>query len=925
MLTKEYTDKGILFKSSFNGEVLGFSQWTETDDSIYHQPLSVMADNGFASVTDEGCLVPYGNIYQLSDMERLILGVPPIYDKAISLKSEGMLNTTSLCYHITFLDHAPDGSIIPFDRKANILNADGNDYLLDEKQYELICAVEKFNSAEPEKKTPNFNFLAFAEIKTLAEEAGVYLDSYLGNENVLAPDKIKIEIVRNDEGFILQPSIETEDNEKFQNTFHKLRKVVDVYPVQRDSGERVRVVVKPEQKEGLEEIKKHGGRQITAKEMQKFVGQPTEFFDPEVFDLSELYSDRVIEIGVYKPKFYPFVCPYKSCWIAGATVETPANGTTQVAIKTPEELQHLIDAIKTAEEKSTFNVSFDGTMIDIGDARHLAKIARKQLLQPDEPIEEKGVKREKEVLIIEENADELGYAVESDGIRKTSRYSLYCNSFLRTQYQLKGYQEEGVAWLQHLYMNKVSGCLIADDMGLGKTLQILYFIDWHSRTHPEHKPYLIVAPVSLLENWESEYCRFFSSPRLNVRRLSSFDVPRQYSKATVDAMQKMDIILTNYESLRNAQLNFCAVQFDIVALDEAQRIKTPGTMVTNAAKALKSNFRIAMTGTPVENTLVDLWCIMDFCVPGLLGNAKAFAAMYQSPLKNSDKDIHAMGEEIHRRLGTFFMRRMKSEVAKDLPIKHEIKQRTEMPKQQEHTYRQEQNDYIAGLQPNILLTIMALREISDHPYLHDKTLQIRNEQEVIDASARLLATMEILADIRSKGEKVIIFAERKETQAMLQRVCRRSFGITPRIINGDTPSVGSQRTINRLSRQQTIDEFQSTEGFNIIIMSPIAAGMGLNVTAANHVIHYSRHWNPAKEQQATDRAYRIGQEKDVYVYYPMAVSKDFKAFDETLDELLSRKTKLATSTIFPTERVEVKQEEIAQMLFGKSRPALKRT
>lgn len=916
MLTKEYTDEGVLFQSSFNGEILRFSQWPDTDDSIYHQPLSVMADNGFATVTDAGCLVPYGNIYQLSDMERLILGVPPIYDKAISLKAEGMLNTPSLCYRVTFLDHAPDGNIIPFDRKANILSFDGNDYLLGEKPYELICAVEKYNSTEPEKRTANFNFLAFAEIKTLAEKADICLDSYLDNENVLAPDKIKIEIGRNDEGFILQPAIETADNDKFQSTFHKLRKTVDVYPVQRESGERVRVVVKPEQKEGLEEIKKHGGQRMTAKEMQRFVSQPTAFFDPETFDLSELYSDRVIEIGVYKPKFYPFVCPYKSCWIAGATVETPANGTTQVAIKNVEELQHLIDAIKTAEEEKAVNVSFDGTLIDLGDARHLAKIARKQLLQPDEPIEEKEVKPEKEVLIIEENAEELGYTVESNGIRKTNRYVLYCNTSLRNEYQLKGYQEEGVAWLQHLFMNKRSGCLIADDMGLGKTLQILYFIDWHSRTYPSHKPYLIVAPVSLLENWESEYDRFFSRPRLNIRRLSSTDVPRLFSKATVDRMQEMDIILTSYESLRNAQLNFCAVQFDIVALDEAQRIKTPGTMVTNAAKALKSNFRIAMTGTPVENTLVDLWCIMDFCVPGLLGNAKAFAAMYQNPLKNNDKDIHAMGDEIHKRLGVFFLRRMKNEVAKDLPVKHEVKRRTEMPQQQERYYKQEQNDYIAGVQPNILLTIMALREISDHPYLHDQTISIRSEQEIVEASARLMATVEILKDIRSKDEKVIIFAERKDTQAMLQRICRINFGVRPRIINGDTPSVGSQRTMNRLSRQQTIDEFQSAEGFNIIIMSPIAAGMGLNVTAVNHVIHYSRHWNPAKEQQATDRAYRIGQEKDVYVYYPMAVSKDFKAFDETLDELLSRKTKLATSTIFPTERVEVKQEEIAQMLFG---------
>lgn len=168
-------------------------------------------------------------------------------------------------------------------------------------------------------------------------------------------------------------------------------------------------------------------------------------------------------------------------------------------------------------------------------------------------------------------------------------------------------------------------------MGLGKTLQILYFIDWHSRMNPNHKPYLIVAPISLLENWENEYNRFFMAPRMEITRLSSKEVPRHFDKDIIHKMQRMDIILTNYESLRNSQLNFCAVEFDIVAVDEAQKIKSPGTLVTNAAKAIKSNFKIAMTGTPVENTLLDLWCIMDFCVPGLLGNAKSFAAKYQNP------------------------------------------------------------------------------------------------------------------------------------------------------------------------------------------------------------------------------------------------------------------------------------------------------
>ena len=226
------------------------------------------------------------------------------------------------------------------------------------------------------------------------------------------------------------------------------------------------------------------------------------------------------------------------------------------------------------------------------------------------------------------------------------------------------------------------------------------------------------------------------------------------------------------------------------------------------------------------------------------------------------------------------------------------------------------NEYISGAQPNMLLTIMDIREICEHPYLYDSSLSQHNLKELVDSSARLQVTIAFLDRIKTKNEKVIIFAERKETQKMLWRICHERYDVDAKIINGDTPSIVTRQTLNKQSRQASIDEFQSIDGFNVIIMSPVAAGMGLNVTAANHVIHYSRHWNPAKENQATDRAYRIGQEKDVFVYYPMAVSKDFKSFDETLDELLSRKTSLATSTIFPTERMEVRQEEIGQMLFG---------
>lgn len=914
MLRRSINNNGMLFAVNYDGHDLHFNEWSATDDCIYYFPLATLVDNGYANASMEGCFVPFENLYLLDADERMLLGVPSIYDKAMRLRGVGMLNTNEFRYKLELLTSVPDGTLLPYECSGNIITCDGRQYLLSEVQYELLRKVGEFNSQANENKTTDFNLRCFADIKELATEARCELDSYLANENVFVPDKIKIEVGSDELGFTVDPSIDIEENDKFKHTFDKMRKVQGQYPLQRENGERVRVVLNPEQKSNLEQLKKTGGRHRTREQIKELTEHPTELFDPDVFDLSELYSDRVIEIGLYKPKFYPFICPYKSCWIAGATVETPGNGTTKINISNEEELSSLQQSIKDAEDSNRLIVDYKDAQIDIDDARFLAETAEKQLKSPNKPVDtEVGGSK---VLIIEENAEEVGFSVKERFVERGDKYTFFKNPFLQERYNLKEHQKEGVAWLQYMYNSKASGCLMADDMGLGKTLQILYFIDWHSRKHPDHKPYLIVAPVSLLENWENEYNRFFMTPKLNVNRLTSKDVPRQFNKEIIDAMQGMDIILTNYESLRIAQLNFCAVEFDVVALDEAQKIKTPGTLVTNAAKALKSNFKIAMTGTPVENSLLDLWCIMDFCVPGLLGNAKAFAAQYQNPLKKEDTDIVALGNEVHDKLGIYFMRRLKKDAAKDLPEKYELKQQVKMPSVQENTYRSVINEYVNGRQPNMLLTIMDIREISEHPYLYDSTLQNHECNELVETSARLQATIPFLDRIKEKNEKAIIFAERKETQKMLQKVCYDRYGLVAKIINGDTPSIVTRQSTRKQSRQSSIDQFQAIDGFNVIIMSPVAAGMGLNVTAANHVIHYSRHWNPAKESQATDRAYRIGQEKDVYVYYPMAVCEDFRSFDEILDELLSRKTSLATSTIFPSERVEVKQEELGQMLFN---------
>jgi len=316
----------------------------------------------------------------------------------------------------------------------------------------------------------------------------------------------------------------------------------------------------------------------------------------------------------------------------------------------------------------------------------------------------------------------------------------------------------------------------------------------------------------------------------------------------------------------------------------------------------------------------------------LLGNAKDFAKNYQKPLSNEDTDIHALGEQLRGQIGVFIKRRLKQDVARDLPKKNlKFISRT-MPEIQTNRYGDEielaKNNQMEGMERRnqILKSLWAIRDISDHPFLVDNQINMYSSSDLISSSAKLQILIDVLKEIQRKSEKAIIFADRKETQKMLQKVIYETFKISPpSIINGDTPSSKQKESSSNLSRQQTIDRFQKEEGFNVIIMSQLAAGVGLNVVGANHVIHYTRHWNPAKEEQATDRAYRIGQTKDVTVYYPMAIFPESfqndkgerqKSFDEILDVLLSRKKSLASSTLFPSEQSEVRPDEIFDNVFS---------
>lgn len=920
-----------------SGNKFPVSEWEKLQSEFLSQLaiINELHDNGLADYSEDSCEIENIDFLKLNDIDKRILELPNSYPYEILVESDGTLTHNSFKFKYGFYDFAPNGTRLKANRDGAIIKIEETEYLLSENQYLLCEAIEEFNSLPEIDKGNVTNLKKLSELKTLSNESGLTLEQFLSNQELYVPEKIKLDVDFNNGLFEIIPTVAIDNSIGFTNTFDKLPMVRDVYPVSSNNGETTRVVISEIQKAELQKIKTL--RKISNQEaIQEIIEHPELYFDDDVIDFTVFYSDRVKEIGVYSPKFYPFASPYKSQWIPGIVIKDKVHGEKKIYFKTPEKLNDFIEQKEKAVKEKRQTVEWENAEIPIEDAEKFIKTAKKQFENPNKPIKQEK-QTDHEVLIIKENAELTEFIQSGELLNKFNlKYSAINN--LSGGLELKKHQMVGVAWLQTLIKDKQPGGLLADDMGLGKTLQLLYFIEWHCQSYDDNKPYLIVAPVSLLENWENEYQKFFNPQNLPLCKLygnvslTKENNPIQ-NQQDAKRLQFKQIILTNYETLRSYQISLGLVDFAVIALDEAQKIKTPGTLITNACKALKADFKIAMTGTPVENTLVDIWCLMDYAVPGLLGNAKDFAKEYQKPLSNENTDIKALTEQLRNNIGDFILRRYKKDVI-DLPNKHDNEKsriKKVMPTVQLDRYKQEiemAND------PNLvgvdgrnqkLKSLWAVRDISDHPYLLESQILKFSSDELINSSSKLQTTVGILADIKSQNEKVIVFADRRETQKMLQKVVYDTFGIFTSIINGDTPTTKQLESKSKLSRQQTVDRFQEEEGFNVIIMSPIAAGVGLNVTKANHIVHYTRHWNPAKEEQATDRAYRIGQQKDVFVYYPMAIfpeeMKDeegnrMKSFDEILDTLLNNKKSLASNTLFPTEQAEITPDELFGNIFG---------
>ena len=919
--------------------------------------LKELFDNGQAEPSGMGIHLSSDEVCRLDSVEQELLGLPEPYPFDLEIRSFGTLNEPAFRYNYQFL--RPDRKPLHPERIGCILRLTEDwAYLLTHEQFVLLEELDAFNRREAVDKSFQSNLLEFAKIKGLANQTGAELERYLNQEEVVAPKTVRLRLRESGDTVEIIPEVAGVDNEKFEAVFDKFPNPETTYNLPQPDGGRTRVLFQEEQREALQAVKRY--RCVSREQLAEIAKEPQAYFDPEVIELDPTdetpsFSERVREIGIYQPRVYPFVSPYKSQWIPGILVDDGTETQTKIQIKTDAELEKLQQAIEEAKQADQTHLTWEGKKLPVSEVEQHLPFIEKQLKHRKKPSRRPDEKSETVVLIIEENIDDSDYVETSDSsIEEPFRHLLEFPPNLKQEFKLLPHQEEGLAWAQQLWEKEYPGGLLADDMGLGKTLQVLCFLEWHhAKSHlqeSQRKPYLIVAPIALLESWAAEYPKFFDKGALDfitlygkalqtfkcelddtsaahVPEIEGAERPQQLRRGRgrldVKRLRSADLVLTTYETVRDFQLDLGLIPWATVVIDEAQRIKTPGTLVTNALKALKTDFRLALTGTPVENSLMDLWCITDFVAPGYLDSAKNFNREFCLPLENPETDIRALGEQVRERIGIHLKRRLKSDTLKELPEKHVHVEECQkkMPSEQVARYQaalqstQESESAEVQSHNRILQVLHQLRDISDHPLLADSQWEQLPTSELIAQSAKLIVTVKLLERIVRADEKVILFAERRKTQHLLAHVIREQFGLeNVSIVNGDTPGSTQRESSMKMSRQQAVDRFQATSGFNAIIMSPLAAGVGLNITEANHVIHYSRWWNPAKEDQASDRVYRIGQTRPVHIYLPMAIHPEFQTFDVILHELLERKRQLSQGTLFPTERAEVKPAEILTRL-----------
>jgi superfamily II DNA or RNA helicase len=916
MLRRSLKAEGVLFETAASSLTVHFPL---SEDAEWPADVRQLEALWLAERVDElapaSWLLPWRELYALEEQEAELLQLPnrPDADLRLSLSTFGAIRDPD--FRVRLRAQHPRHGILPdqIRRGPAFILGDGTVLLAPPDALALIEFVD--GEIGPDIVA---RLLYVGRVRKAALQAGVTLDYYLEHEDILVPDGIGVdaEVLSPDE-LRIRPVLEGAGMEAFNELLAAASGPARSGYTRIDGPKRRRVVLDPNARSALDDVLSRGV--LRGHDVPRFLSNP-EAYLPEAIDLSR-FSERVRGLIPRRYTSQPYVRAQRKGrdWftisaevelagelaaIVGTSESTESSGPAETG-SGPGSRPELLPAqtppsVSPAEyaEMCKHVVKTGETWVRHGDDwieidRNVAE-DYVRLWEEVEQDDDGSLRVRAEMVVggsfildVISNVDDAEFVLPGPAELLESIPEYPLPTTLRAE--LLTHQRVGYNWLRFLGEQKLGG-LLADDMGLGKTVQVVSFFA-HLAHHGLLRPTLVVVPAALMNNWHREIKKF--CPDINVV-YHHVGPERLRSPVTIAQSQ---IVLTTYQTLRRDQLLLGQIDWQVVVSDEAQYVKNPTAQSTAVLKAMKAGLRLALTGTPVENGLSELWCIVDFVQPGRLGSQKEFRNEYEYPMRDApDVDAQlAVARRLQERLTPHYIRREKEHVLKDLPSRTDVRLEAGLGPRQKEYYGAVIKHLREGKE-NPISALPKLLAISSHPELYMRSgCDVR---ELIEECPKLQLTVRILENIHARAERVLLFTRFKAMQTILQDVIEDVFGRHAPIINGE---------VDGGRRLDAVDRFNGGDGFGAMILSPEAAGVGLNITGANHVVHYTRLWNPAKENQATDRVHRLGQQRPVTVYYPI-VTADPPTVEERLDELLREKLMLARNVVWPRSRLDVQAD-----------------
>lgn len=844
------------------------------------------ADSLVYSQEQQGYLLPTAQYFALDEETKSLLQFPP-QDVQLSIQEVGHMGYSS--YQIRWSALFRGRSAIRVQRRGACLTIQGDQHMLTQAQWELLELLDTYEDENDIYKRGTLH----SQATKLAEASNTQMSRFTTSRQFVYAQEADYKLDATSQQEIqIQPTLKDVP----ESLSEQLPTRIDTVNTLGTARQPIHVLVAPEAKKAYQEISEIPP--ITGAQVPVFIENPAVIL-PEEFDcFSDAFSQRVKGLKIRCSKAVPFLhiepSPERTGWFdahAGFTLQ-PINDQDdlqdEVISPTPE-LQALMEEAVLRNEKYVF---YQEQWVKIDSSvQQAAEKACELLGETGENTI--SAQQRNYILDIYENLTGVEYNEAILTMQTPLSHYAFPDCFHATPYP---HQIEGYQFLRTHHETQV-GSLLADDMGLGKTIQVIALLA-HLFQENQLATALLVMPKSLLDNWKKELNQFLP----DAKNIYIHQGAQRYRSIVL--IKRYDIVLTTYETLARDQTILGQLSWSCIICDEVQKIKNFQTVAANAVKGMNSKCRIALTGTPVENRLSELWSITDFVQPGLLGSYQSFRKIYEQPIQNGGEQAENLAQNLVDTLAPVFLRRTKDEVLADqLPTKSDYSITLPLDGASEKMYQLliQQSQGEKGM---VLATIQRLIMLCSHPALvtHNGN-GAQSLQQIIKQSPKLTWTMGKLKEIQSQNEKCIIFTKYKEMQGILRYAILDQFGIDAPIINGEV-------TGNRLA---ILDTFSQRPGFGVLILSPRAAGVGLTITAANHVIHYTREWNPAVENQATDRVYRIGQHRPVSVYYPTMVSSRFLSAEEKLAQLLDEKRALMKRVVIPTN-LELKLEDFEEIL-----------